>query len=168
MWRMACACIPALLYLLLEYASFYLWGGTNEDAQIAIYPFLTAWKMFTPSVPKSIVLAMCFPLWMLITNFRYFISSVEGRLGLIGYGVGVLEFGFFVETGEKFTHLNFCWPMMSGMLLFWVIAAARLVEMTRRAELKRWQVVVISIGWFLLAIHLFSGTYYINPSAYLL
>lgn len=60
-WKMAVASAPALVYLAFEYIAFYIWGGTNEDAHVAIYPFLTAWHIYSPSVPKSLLLSMAFP-----------------------------------------------------------------------------------------------------------
>lgn len=168
MWRMACAAIPSLLYLLLEYAAFYFWGGTNSDAHVAIYPFLTAWHIYSPNVPKSIILSMAFPFWILLTNWKYFLHSVEGKLSVIGYLVGILEFSFIVETGFKLSHLNFAWPMISGMLLLWVISAARLVYLTVAAKSGIWNKITVTVGWLLLSIHLFSGLYYINPYAYIL
>lgn len=168
MWRIACASVPALLYLLLEYSAFYFWGGTNDDASVAIYPFLTAWHIYSPDVPRSLRLAMAFPFWMVITNLKYFFRSEEGRLSLIGYVVGTLEFSFIVETGDKLGHLNFSWEMMSGMLLIWVISGARLIALTAKPASGRWNSVVITVGWILLAIHLFSGLYYINPYQYII
>ncbi len=167
-WRIACASAPAIFYLMFEYAAFYLWGGTNEDASIAIYPFLTAWRIYSPNVARSIRLAMAFPIWMVLTNLKYFGKSVEGRLSLVAYLTGALEFSFFVETGEKLTHLNFAWPMMSGMLLLWVVSGARLVALTGRPAEHKWEPALVMVGWILLAIHFFSGLYYINPYAYLL
>ncbi len=167
MWKIGCATIPAGLYVLIEYAAFYLWGGTNEDASIAVYPFLHAWHLFSPNVPKSILLAMAFPFWMVVTNFKYFFKSVEGRLSIICYSVGVFEFSFFVETGFKLTHLNFSWPMMSGMLILWVIAGAKLVERTGKSTGVRSTIIVV-VGWVLLTLHLFSGLYYINPYQYII
>lgn len=167
-WKLAAACVPSIIYLLIEYAAFYLWGGTDADASVAIYPFLSAWHVFSPDVPTSIVHAMAFPLWMLLTNFKYFVKTVEGRFGLLAYVVGTLEFSFFVETGTKFSHLNFAWPMMSGMLLFWVMAAVRLTACTKKEKMSAWNVLTVSVGWILFAVHFFSGLYYINPYQYII
>ena len=35
---------------------------------------------------------MCFPIWMVLTNLGYFSKSEEGRLSVLGYAFGVLEF----------------------------------------------------------------------------
>lgn len=168
MWRIACASLPAIIYLLIEFAAFYLWGGTNDDASIAIYPFLTAWHIYSPDVPRSLRLSMAFPLWMGFTNLKYFFKSVEGRLALLGYVIGTTEFAFFVETGEKLTHLNFAWEMQSGMLLLWVICTARLIALTAFPTVHKRSTVVVLGGWILLFVHFISGLYYINPYAYFL
>lgn len=168
MWRMACASIPALLYLLLEYTAFYIWSDARGESSVAIYPFLTAWHIFSPDVPRSLRLSMAFPFWMLITNLKYFFQTEEGRLSLIGYAVGTLEFAFFVETGHRLGHSNFAWPMMSGMLLLWVISGSRLIILTKTPASKRWNTVVVTVGWILLSIHLFSGFYFINPYMYII
>lgn len=168
MWRIACASVPAVLYLLLEYAAFYFWGGTDEDASVAIYPFLTVWHLFSPDVPRSLRLAMAFPFWMVITNLKYFLKSVEGRLALIGYVVGTLEFSFIVETGLKLLHLNFAWPMMSGMLLLWVVSAAKLIGLTTNPDEHKGNTIVVLVGWILFSVHFFSGLYYISPNAFII
>lgn len=168
MWRIACASIPAVLYLLLEYAIFYLWGGTSGDASVAIYPFLTAWHIYSPNVPRSLRLAMAFPVWMVITNWKYFLKSVEGRLALIGYAVGTMEFSFLVEAGSRLAHLNFSWEMMSGMLLLWVISAAKLIELTANPGERKGNAIVVLVGWILLFVHFYSGLYYISPGAFII
>lgn len=167
-WRMLLASAPSLLYLGFEYAAFYLWGGTSEDARVTIYPFLTAWRLYSPNIPRSLRLSMAFPFWMVLTNWKYFLRSVEGRLSIIGYVVGTLEFSFFVEEGIRLSHLNFAWPMLSGMLLLWVISAACLVSLTISEKTGKWNRIVVSVGWLLLSVHLFSGLYYINPFMYII
>lgn len=168
MWRMACAAMPSLLYLLIEYGAFYLWGGKESGTHVAIYPFLEAWRLYSPSVPKSVVLSMAFPIWMVATNWRYFVDSVEGRLSAVCYAAGTLEFCFVVETGGRLEHLNFAWCMMSGMLLIWAICAARLVAITVSCKPGKWQGLKVTFGWMLLALHLFSGLYYISPAQYII
>lgn len=168
MWRMACASVPALLYLLVEYIAFYFWGGTNSDAHVALYPFLTAWHVYSPNVLKSWMLSMAFPIWMVLTNWRYFLKSTEGRLSAVCYGIGTLEFCFIVETGDKLGHLNFAWCMMSGMLLIWVISAVRLVQNTISARPGSWHKLEVMVGWMLLSLHLFSGLYFLSPYQYII
>lgn len=168
MWRIGCAAIPSVVYLLISYAAFYLWGGTNSDSKVAIYPIFTAWKIFSPNIFKSWVFSMAFPIWMIATNPKYFVKNVEGQLALTGYLVGTLEFAFLVETGSKLEYCSFAWEMVSGMLLVWVVAAAKLVMLTYDTEQSAKRNMAVLVGWGLLMIHLFSGTYYINPFNYII
>lgn len=143
-------------------------GGVGKDASIAIYPFLTLWRMISKSVSRSLRLSMAFPFWMVVTSPGYFWKSVEGRLSIIGYIAGTLEFSFFVETGTRMWDLNFAWCMMSGMLLLWAVSGVRLIMLTRNPGRKKGNAVIVIIGWILLSIHLFSGLYYISPYQYII
>ncbi|MFI3237701.1 MAG: hypothetical protein R3Y47_06695 [Lachnospiraceae bacterium] len=166
--KLTLASMPSIIYLLIEYAAFYMWGGTNEDASIAIYPLFYTWNLYSDNILKSIILAMAFPLWMVVSNIKYFMQSVEGKLALLSYTVGVLEFALFVETGDKLSHANFAWCMMSGMLLLWIVAAAKLVELTYSATRGKSVAISVTFGWSLLMLHLFAGLYYINPYMYII
>lgn len=168
MWRVGCASIPAVVYLLFSYAAFYLWGTNHSDSSVAVYPIFTAWSIFSPNILKSWVHSMLFPIWMIATGPKYFVKNVEGRLALTGYLVGTLEYAFLVETGSKLEYCSFAWEMTSGMLLVWVIAAARLILLTCDTKKSKWRDMVVFVGWGLLMIHLFSGTYYINPFNYII
>lgn len=167
-WRIACACIPALVYLLIEFLAFYVWGDSNKDSHIAVSGFLEAWHIYSPNVPTSILLAMIFPIWMLLTNLRYFWQSIEGRLAMACYFVGTMEFSFFVETGYKLAHLNFSWEYMSGMLVLFVVSVARLIAITYKPTGRVCDKVLIAVGWTLLFLQLYAGLYYINPYSYLI
>lgn len=168
MWRIGCVSIPSVIYLAVSYAAFYMWGGTNADSRVAVYPIFTAWSMFSPNIFKSWVFSMVFPIWMVATSPKYFFKSVEGQLALTGYLVGTTEYAFLVETGSKLTYCSFAWEMISGMLLVWVVAGAKLVMLTHDTEQSAWRNIVVLVGWGLLVIHLFCGFYYINPFNYII
>jgi len=168
MWRIGCASVPAVSYLLISYAAFYIWGGTNSDSKVAVYPIFTVWSIFSPNIFKSWVFSMVFPIWMVAANPKYFVKNVESQLALTGYLVGTLEYAFLVETGSKLEYCSFAWEMISGMLLVWVVAAARLVMLTYDTKQSTWRNIVVLVGWLLLMIHLFNGTYYINPFNYII
>ncbi|MDE7045335.1 MAG: hypothetical protein K2O97_10065, partial [Acetatifactor sp.] len=168
MWKIGCVSIPSVVYLAISYAAFYLWGGTNSDSKVAVYPMFTAWSIFSPNIFKSWVFSMVFPIWMVVTGPKYFVKNVEGQLALTGYLVGTIEYAFLVETGSKLAYCSFAWEMISGMLLVWVVAAAKLVMLTHDTEQSAWKNIVVLVGWGLLVIHLFCGFYYINPFNYII
>lgn len=159
-WRITVACIPSLMYLLLEYFAFYFWGdATNNSSVIITTPFLV-WKIYALSIRKSVFLGMCFPLWMVITNPGYFFRQIEGRLSLASYFIGTAEFSFLAESGERMDAGNFAWCMMSGMLVLFVIAAQRLILRTTEKKEGMTHVVYVIFSWFLLFLHVFSWLYY--------
>ncbi len=168
MWRMACVSLPSLAYLLIEYLAFYVWGERNRESGVAFSSFLMGWHLVSDNVPRSMCLMMAFPFWMILTNLKYFFRSVEGRLSMICFAVGTLEFAFFVEKGSRLTHLNFAWPMMSGMLLLWGICAARLLTQTAQPEPGKLRRLTVFAGWVLLFLHFCSGLYYFNPYQYII
>lgn len=159
-WRIAIACIPSLIYLALEYFAFYFWGdATNSSKLVFTTPFLV-WKFYSLSIRKSVLLGMCFPIWMVITNPGYFIKTTEGRLSLIGYAVGVLEFSFIAESGDRMDAGNFSWCMMAGMGLLFATSVVRLImkSMERKESFKH--ALYVMASWFLLALHVYSWLYY--------
>ena len=86
--------IPAMIYLLSEYTAYYVLDTMNDDAGIGIYSAFYVWDDFTTNIPISILLAMAFPLYMVLTNLKYFLKEVEGKLALLAYVVGTLELSF--------------------------------------------------------------------------
>lgn len=167
--KMTLACIPAGLYILIEYLAFYFWGDSNGNSRIAIGSLFEAWSMYTPNIFVSVIIAIIFPLWMVCTDFRYFWQSIEGRLSVICYLTGFFEFAILIETGYKEAHLNFAWEYMSGMLVLFVIAAWRLLMCTNGFNGNgTWQKIRVSIGWFLLFLQLYAGFFYMNNAAYLI
>lgn len=154
--------VPAVIYILLQYAAFFIMGGSyNNDGGIVITEYLEVWSLFTDNVYLSVLLAMALPIYLLIIDFKYFINSVQGRLSLIGYGVGFLEAALLGENGSRLLHANFMWPLMASMMLLWVVTLWRLLELTftnivleKENRLKRNLVI---IGWGLFIVHILYG-----------
>ena len=165
--KLLLACLPAVAYIILEYVAFYLWGDNNGDSRVALAAPFTAWGLFSNNIFLSVVVAMAFPLWMVISDPKYFLQSLEGKLALICYIVGFAEFTFFVETDYRLSHLNFAWEYMAGMLVFYVFAGAWLLVRTFKGEGKFSKIRVL-IGWGLLFAHMFAGFNCVNPAAYIL
>lgn len=159
-WKLLLASIPSIIYFVLEYLAFYLWGEETNGMSIIFTKPFEIWHVFTPSVRKSVLLGMCFPLYMFVTRPGYFLRTVEGRLGFIGYIVGVLEFTFIAENGERYQAGNFAWCMMAGMAVFFAVAVARLIIDTFIRKETKGHGVYVTVGWALLFLHVYSGMYY--------
>ena len=100
---------------------------------------------------------MAFPLYIFLLDIRYFLKSTAGRLALIGYGISFLEASVLGEDGIRFSHGNFLWPLMSGMLLFWLAALLRLITLEHEEEYTGFRKGLILFGWFLYFCHVFCG-----------
>jgi hypothetical protein len=165
--KLLLAVLPAVVYILLEYIAFYFWGDNNGDSRVALAAPFTAWRIYSNNIFMSVIVGMAFPLWMVITNPKYFFRSLEGKLSVICFLVGFAEFALIVETDYRLEHLNFAWEYMSGMLVIYLIAGLKLLVETYKGEgkLSKFRVIV---GWGLLFAHMFSGFICINPASYIL
>lgn len=154
--------VPAVIYILLQYAAFFVFGGSyNNEGGIIITDYLEVWSLFTDNVYLSVLLAMALPIYMIIIDFKYFKDTVQGRLALAGYAVGFLEAALLGEEGSRLLHANFMWPLMASMLLLWLVSIWRLLELTfvnlitdKENNLKKWLVI---IGWGLFIVHVLYG-----------
>ena len=155
-WKIACASIPSIIYLLVEYFAFYYWGDETNSSSIIFTKPLTVWHMLAEDVPTAILLGMCFPLYMLITHPGYFFKSLEGRLALVCYAVGVAEFTLLAESGARMDAANFAWCMMAGMGVFYAVAVVRLILTTLLSKKNKAHIANVMIGWFLLLLHVYS------------
>lgn len=150
------AALPSLILIVLEYLAFYKWG-TQYGSRVIIGPFLETWHHFAYDVPTSILLAMFFPIWMVVTNPGYFLKSTEGLLSGLCYAIGTLEFAFFQEEGIKNDAANFSWCMMAGMTVLFTTCVAKLIQNTMIKKDGIVHICYVALSWFFLFLHVYSG-----------
>lgn len=139
--------ISGLLFLRRQ-----LWRGG-----VIITDWLEVWKLFSDNVFLSVLLGMAFPIYILLLDIRFFIKSTAGRLALIGYSVAFLEAAVLGESGNRLSHGNFMWPLMSSMLLLWLVALLHLMVMEHAEEYTGLRKGLLLFGWFLFFCHVFCG-----------
>ncbi len=153
--------IPSLLYIGLQFIDYYILGGNNNaETSIIITKWLEVWKMYSENIPLSILLSMAFPLFIIIIDIKYFLTSNMGKLALVGYGVSFLEGALLGEGGEKLSHSNFLWPLMSAMLIVWLVCTIRLLALEHLGTKTKVQGILVDCAWMLFLIHLFYGFLY--------
>ncbi|MCM1384168.1 MAG: hypothetical protein NC243_06410 [Lachnoclostridium sp.] len=154
--------VPTVLYVLLSAASYYIWGEIYQgDSSLILTKWMEVWKLYSENVILSIGLGMAFPLFMILIDGRFFIKEAMGRLALTGYLTGVLESAVMGEA-NKLEHANYIWPMMCGMLLLWITALLRLVELERTQTDTKVRRILVDFGWFLFCAHVLCGILYIR------
>ncbi len=157
--------LPSFAYLILEYMAFYRWGNATNASTVAVGRLFEVWHFYTLNVPKSIVLGMFFPLWMVATNLRFYVKTTEGRLSLAAYAVGLLEFSLFFETGDRKDAGNFAWCMMAGMTVLFIMSVVCLIRETLRVKETKGRRAYIIASWFFLFLHVYSGLFWMAPFA---
>lgn len=166
-WKLTVAALPTFAYLLTEYVALFCFGREKGTSVVLTKP-LEVWHFFSYDVPTSILLGMCFPIWMLLTNLGYFYKTVEGRLSILGYLVGVLEFSVLAESGGRKDAGNFAWCMMAGMTVFFAVSVCRLTLSTMQQKCGAKHAVYVIFSWFLLFLHVYSGLSLYNVFASML
>lgn len=158
-----CAAVPALLYILLQFFAYFMWGGSygGDEGSLTITKLFDVWHLYSRNVILSIGLGMAFPLFMLLINGKYFIRNDMGKLALTGYFISLLEAGVLGETEPKFSHGNFLWPLMSGMLFLFLVSVIRLLVLERKQAERGRQRIFIGAAWFLFCLHTICGVLYL-------
>lgn len=154
--------IPALMYILLQSIDYFVMGGSYSGETSVIFTGCgEVWSIFSENIILSIVLGMAFPLYVFLLHPAFFLKTNLGKLGIISYLVGLMEALFLAESGIKFTHANFMWPMCSGMAMMWLVSVIEMVMLEKQAVSKR-KNILVQIGWFIFAAHVLCGYLYIK------
>lgn len=142
----------------MQFLVYFIWGGSYGGGEgLVLTKWLEVWRMFTQNVGLSVACSMAFPLFMLLIDGRWFVKNDWGRLTLTGYLVGFLEAALLGEGGEKLTHGDFLWPMMSGILLMFTASLMRLLVLERTQADTRGKKILLAAAWFLFCIHVLYG-----------
>lgn len=156
--------LPALCYIGMQFTVYFLMGGSlgsnPEEGTVVLTKPFRVWHLYSDNVIFSVFLAMSFPLFMLLINRRFFLKETLGRLALLGYLVSFLEATFLGEAGIKIADANFFWPMMSGMMFFWLVSLIRLRILSETECNTKTKQILLQIAWFLLIAYSLSGIHY--------
>lgn len=158
--QLVAVCVPSLLLTILQFVlAFY---GTNKHAGgVTIAPFVVA-KQFSPNIWISMLLAMAFPLFMLVA------AAIDKKVGWseifawILLGWGILWRLLMSEKGDRAAHGNFTWGYILGLYLVWFVGIRSYLKMYWDGEgAQNSRGPVFWIATVLLALHSLSGVYYL-------
>ncbi len=125
--------------------------------KVLVLVFLTVWSLYSKNIFLSLVLALAFPLIVLIFNFRSLINNRPYRFALELLLVGTLEFMLLLEKGNRLGHVNFSWGYMSGLFIVFMMSIWLLFNNT---ILKKNNRIVLIIEWICLSLHFIAGIIY--------
>ncbi len=160
--NMLLCALPALGYMLLQFTLYFILGGSyGSEGSLVITKFLEVWGMYSENVGLSVLLGMAFPLFIVLINAGYFIKDDIGRLALACYAVGFLEAALLGES-TVLSFGDFLWPMMSAMLVVWVVAVMRLLVLERTQADTGLRRNLLNIAWSLFFLHVLCGFLYLK------
>lgn len=137
---------------------FYSSGGGNGDGGIAL-SFFGGWSKYTSNQWVSMLLLFAFPIYAVAVNWKAFLNPRSDWLVLPMMVIfGWLEYMVLVETGTRASHGNFGWAICIAVFLLWVYGLCAFANNTIQRDRP---VIVLVVGWLLVAWHFVSGLYYV-------
>lgn len=151
------AFVPTFIDLLYQLGGVF---GRNsqagEEGGIG-FGLASVWKMYSDNIPFSIVLALGFPLLVLIFHPGEIKKSTLYRFSWVQFIVSAGELFLLYEKGRRFSDANFSWGYMYGLFFVFVTSLLVLVEDTVK---KRAKFPVLCLQWLAYGAHLICGTVY--------
>lgn len=147
------AFVPAVGLLGYQYFTNY------HSAQSKILlTWFGPWRLYSNNIPGSMLLAMAFPLGVLVLRFRAVLGNVALRTSWLFQVVATVQWAFLAEE-KYFAAGNFSWGYNLGLTLLFIFSALEFVKWLAadaaptRAVRTQWWVLTLLFGF-----HLASGT----------
>lgn len=121
---------------LLFYQFFGVFMGTNsrgEETGIGL-ELGKAWHVYSNNIPLSIVMALLFPLVVLVLNWKELKKDGAFRLAWQLMLVGFLTFLLLYEKGFRFDHMNFSWGYMHGLFFVFGVSILQVLKNIMKRE----------------------------------
>ena len=149
--------IPTFIDLLYQYRGVFVGQITEEESKGIGFGFLLAWKMLADNIPLAILLAIAFPLAVLLFQRLSIRQNPPLLFAWQFYVVSLVMLAFLYEKGYRIHHVNFAWGYMYGLFFLYVTSLFSLVQETKRRCQPLWQ---LGIQWSLFAAHVVCGLDY--------
>lgn len=147
---------PTFLVLLYQFGSVFRPGSDTGDRGVG-FGFLTAWSTLTDHIPLSILLALAFPLTVLLFGLMNKEISDLQKFSWQFFLAALLTLAFLYEKGYRLAHVNFAWGYMYGLFFTYTVSLIVLTENTLRRRQPVWQ---LAAQWGVYGLHLICGIDY--------
>lgn len=131
---LCCCFLPTALLLVYQFWGVFV--GTNsrgEETGIGL-EMGKAWHVYSGNIPLSIVMALLFPLVVLVLNWKELKRDGAFRLAWQIMLVGFLSFLMLYEKGFRFEHMNFSWGYMHGLFFVFMISVIQMLKNAMKRE----------------------------------
>lgn len=148
--------LPTGVLLLYQFSNVFT--GTNSHAEETGIGFelFKAWHVYSNNIPLSLVMALAFPITVLVLNMRQMKNDGGVRLAWQLWLTGFLTFLICYEKGFRFSHMNFSWGYMHGLFFVFMVSILQMIRnLMRKGTLSKRLMSVPEIVLF--AYHLICG-----------
>lgn len=155
---LACCYIPTLLALLYQYKGVFA-GKTIDDVNKGIgFGVLRVWSLYSDNVFVSVILAILFPISVLICNIKQLKTNMAFSFSWIAYLTSFMMAASLYERGFRETHFNFAWGYMCALFILFLSSIIVLIKET--IYKFKSNIFKVIIQWAFLFVHTVYGIYY--------
>lgn len=147
--------LPTFAALIYQFFGVF---APAEDGESGIgFGIATAWKLHCDNIPLAIGLALGFPIFILMVNYKQLKQDKWYRFSWQMMLISLAEVLFMYEKGFRLPDMNFSWGYMHGIFFVFVSSLIVLIRRTRKKEGHLWLTIAqwLAYGW-----HLACGIYY--------
>lgn len=151
------AFVPTFLDLLYQFGGVFGANSKAGEGGGIGFGIGSVWKLYTNNIPLAVILALGFPLLVLLFHIKEIKRNTLYRFSWAQLIVSALELFLLYENGRRFSDANFSWGYMHG--IFFVFVSSLILLMGDTLE-KRGRRAVLWSQWLLFGLHLACGAGY--------
>ncbi|MBQ8230343.1 MAG: hypothetical protein IJZ34_00225 [Lachnospiraceae bacterium] len=147
--------VPTFAALIYQFFGVF---APSADGESGIgFGIATAWKLHCDNIPLAIGLALGFPIFTLMVNYKQLKQDKWYRFSWQMLVISLAEVLFMYEKGFRLPDMNFSWGYMHGIFFVFVSSLIVLIRRTWKKEGRLW---LTAAQWLAYGWHLACGIYY--------
>lgn len=159
-WKSFLIALPMMTLVAFQYIDIFVKSSHVEKNSIVLDMF-KLWSSYSPFVPVSVLLAIAFPLSILIFRFEIIKTNSFLLIAWLQYIVGFAQVGFFAESGSRYDHGNFFWGYNIALAILFLYSGLEFMKWySDRDEKNSSESLKFKASTSLLTLHIASGLYY--------
>jgi hypothetical protein len=149
-WGMLIVTLPVVAMLLIQYY-FTFASGEGPGSGVDFAPF-KVWNRYSHNIPLSLLVSVAFPLYYAAAYFKEARADGKVKLSWAIFTIALLEYMFFAEAGERYSHGNFLWGGVIALYILFLTTSASFFR--QKFSVK------YAFGLLLFLLHLGTGIFY--------